>query len=81
MTPKRVEVTWRDIVFDEGWHTQKQFDKWVTETSHNTVKQLGYLMEDEEDYLIIVDSYFEDESAYGTIHKIPKGCIVQVLPL
>jgi hypothetical protein len=81
MMMRPVLIEWKDIVYDAGWHTQKQFDDWVTNGKHQVVKQLGFLLEDEDNQLVIVDSYFEDRSAYGTIHKIPKGCVVSMTDL
>lgn len=81
MVLKPVLLVWKDIVYSEGWNSQKKFDKFTTNTGHNVVRQLGFLVEDDEDQVVIVDSYFTDESAYGTIHKIPKGCIISITPL
>jgi hypothetical protein len=78
---KPVLIVWKDIVYKAGWNTQKEFDEWVTKTKHHIVNQVGFIIEDDEDQLVIVDSYFEDKSAYGTIHKIPKGCIISITVL
>lgn len=81
MPYKLVIIIWRDIVYDAGWHTQKQFDDFVTKEDHDLVNQVGFVVEDDENQIVIVDSYFQDSSAYGTIHKIPKGCIVSMKEL
>lgn len=71
---KRVEIKWLDIIHESGWHDQDQLDDFLQEKAM-TVYQVGYLYEEDEDMITIVDSYFEDKSQYGTIHIIPKGCV------
>jgi hypothetical protein len=77
---KRVEVKWVDIIHEGGWHTQDQIDEFINERSM-IVNQIGYLYEQDDDYLILLDSYFEDKQQFGTIHVIPKGCIKQITEL
>jgi hypothetical protein len=71
---KRVEIIWMDIVHESGWHTQEELDDFLNEAGM-TVNQLAYLYEEDDENYILVDSYFEDKSQYGTIHVIPKGCV------
>jgi len=79
---KIVEVTWTDIVYkDSGWHHKNDVDDFILDTKKNTVKQLGYVYLHTDSLLILVDSYFLDDRDYGTIHKIPTGCIVEIKEL
>ena len=73
---KRVEVIWIDIMSEGGWHTQNRLDQFITQ--RNPVVQLGYLYEEDEHQIVLLDSYFEDKTLYGGIHTIPKGCIISV---
>jgi hypothetical protein len=73
---KPVLVIWKDIVSDDGWHTADQLDDFAE--SDNTVRQLGYLYEEDENQVILMDSYFEKKDLYGGVHKIPRGCIVSI---
>lgn len=77
---KKVEVIWRDIVSDDGWHSQNKVDKFTT-AENDTVTMIAYLYEEDENQVVLVDSYFKDRDLYGTIHKIPKGCIISVTDL
>ena len=81
MILKPVLVEWRDIVYSHGWNSQKKFDRFTTDDTGNVVVNVGYLVEEDEDQVVLVDSYFLDRSAYGTIHKIPKGCIISIKEL
>jgi hypothetical protein len=74
---KRVEIIWQDIVHESGWHTVEELEDF-NQTKDKTVYQLGYLYEEDEDEVTIVDSFFEDKKTFGTIHIIPKGCIKQM---
>lgn len=75
---KRIEVTWRDITCRSGWHSQNVIDNYITDDQEGLVTHLGYKYEEDDNQLVIVDSYFLNKELYGTIHRIPKGCIVSV---
>jgi hypothetical protein len=75
---KRVEVTWVDIQMKGGWHTMAQLDKFISNTNQRTVTHLGYVYEETETELVLLDAYFLDKSQFGTIHTIPKGCIIEM---
>lgn len=74
---KRVEVKWRDIRSDDGWHDANDMDDFVSE-NNSVVTQLGYLVEDDEEQIVLLDSYFLDKQLFGGIHKIPKGCVISM---
>ena len=77
---KRVEVTWKDITSDgDGWHSMDEIDKFLSE--NNIVKTLGYIYEEDEDQVVILDSYFIHKELLGGIHRIPKGCILDIKEL
>lgn len=74
---KRVEVIWRDITSDDGWHTPDEADKFISD-DEGVVCHIGYLYEEDENQLVLIDSYFKNKDLFGGIHKIPKGCIVSI---
>lgn len=79
---KKVEVVWRDITYkNTGWSHTNEVDDFIKDSNENTVYQLGYVYRETEDLLVLVDSYFLDDKNFGTIHKIPKGCIISVTVL
>lgn len=79
---KKVEVIWRDITYKStGWSHTNEVDDFIKDTNENTVYQLGYVYRETEDLLVLVDSFFLDDKNYGTVHKIPKGCIISVTVL
>ena len=75
---KRVIVVWRDITASLDWHTQNKLDSFITDDVENLVHQIGYLYEEDEHQIVLLDSYFQDKSKFGTIHKLPKGCIISI---
>jgi hypothetical protein len=77
---KKVEIKWVDIVHEGGWHSLDQLEAFMDEKTM-TVMQIGYLYEEDEEYVILLDSFFEDKTQFGTIHVIPKGCIKQITEL
>ncbi len=75
---KIVEVVWRDIIYDGGWHSQDEIDLVSTNLNQCLVKQIAYLYEEDENQIILIDSYFKDKDRYGSINVIPKGAIVKI---
>jgi hypothetical protein len=74
---KRVEIHWVDIIHESGWRTLDELEAF-DQAKSKTVVQIAYLYEEDEDQVILLDSYFEDKSLYGTVHIIPKGCIKEI---
>lgn len=73
-----VYVEWVDIAStDSGWHTVDEIDEWLVEEV-NVVHQVGFLYRENEHFLVLIDSYF-DENVLGTVTKIPKGCILKIV--
>ena len=76
---KIVEVTWRDITYKEhGWNHLNDVDNFIKDSNENTIVQIGYLYRKTEDMIVLVDSYCEDKNTFGTIHKIPMGCVLRI---
>jgi hypothetical protein len=76
---KIVEITWRDITSDDGWHGVDRLDELIHDD--DTVRQVGYLYEEDEEQVILLDSYFQHKELFGGIHKIPRGCIIEIKEL
>lgn len=76
-------IKWKDISHDEGWHSQDEIDDFISDEQENTVVQLAFLYEESETELAFIDSWIGhgDNKQYGVIHKIPKGCIVEMREL
>jgi hypothetical protein len=73
---KIVRVTWKDITSDDGWHGADELDVLIHES--NTVEQVGFLYEEDEEQIILLDSYFTNRDRFGCLHRIPKGCIIEI---
>lgn len=74
---KKVEVIWRDIMASQGWHSVNQLDNFCTEDD-NIVCQIGYLYEKDEHQVVLVNAYFTNKSQFGSVEKIPTGCIISI---
>jgi hypothetical protein len=76
---KRVEIIWRDISFKQvGWLHKNDVDDFCAKVKEDEVHQLGYLYKETKTMIFIVDSYFPHDTTYGSVHKIPKGCIISM---
>lgn len=70
-----VYVEWEDIVnTDSGWHQYETIKEWV-ETQDSMVTQIGFLIHTDENYIVLMDSYFKD-GTIGVVTRIPK-CVIK----
>jgi hypothetical protein len=74
-------VAWTDVIQGAvGWESMEdRLDD--ADNRSGIVHQTGFLIEETEDNIIIVDSYLNDEDMVGSYHKIPKSIIIQRLEL
>ena len=78
---KPVEVIWVDIEeLAGGWHDQDDVDEHIHNVEARTVKMLGYLLEQDEETITLVDSMMGTKY-YGTVNVIPRGCIKSIREL
>jgi hypothetical protein len=78
MTYKPVLVKWYDISTKAGWHEQEGIDQFVMDEDENLVFQVGFLYEEDERQICLLNSYFSGRDLLGDITKIPKGCVVEI---
>lgn len=79
MTNQTVLVKWRDITTSGlGWVDQNEVDLFVTDNEECIVYQVGFLYEQDENQIILVDSYFNGKTLWGNVTKIPSGCVLEI---
>jgi len=72
-----VYVEWIDIIAtDGGWRTEEELNEWI-ETEPDTVKQVGFIYKETDQYIVLIDSHFSN-GLKGYAVKIPKGCIIKI---
>lgn len=81
MTYEPVYVIWRDISAKAGWHEQDEVDEFVSDDKENVVYQAGFLYEQDETQICVINSYFENKDLLGDICKIPKACVLKIVKL
>jgi hypothetical protein len=55
-----LEILWVDIVYDAGWRTPEEAEKFIQDKDME-VMQTGYYYYEDKDNLYIIDSYFKNE--------------------
>lgn len=78
---KPVVVIWRDITTNSGWITQDQVDSFVMDDEENICYQAGFLYEEDENQITLLNSFFKGQDLLGDVTKIPKGCIIEIIKL
>lgn len=79
MTYKPVIVKWMDISTKSGWHEQEEIDNFVMDETENIVYQAGFLYEEDDRQVCLLNSYFTNKDLLGDITKIPKGAIIEIV--
>jgi len=79
---KTVIVVWEDIIdIKPGqWldlHDALQHE-YLTKSGTFTVETLGFLMEENDDYILMCSSKFTDNSQVNNLSRIPRGCIKSI---
>ena len=71
-------IEWKDITSSDGWHTLNALEKFITDEKNGVCKMIGFVYEEDEKQLVLVDSTItvSGQKQFGTIHIIPKGCII-----
>lgn len=78
MELKPVLVKWIDISTSAGWKEQDEIDKFVMDESENLVHQCGFLYEEDERQVCLLNSYFVGADLLGDLTKIPRGCVIEL---
>ncbi len=76
-----VIVVWVDITTRSGWVEQEEVDNFCMDDKENIVYQAGFLYEEDEKQITLLNSYFHNQDLLGDVTKIPKGCIVDIIHL
>jgi len=74
-------VKWRDITTRTGWVSQEECDTFVMDDEENVCHQAGFLYEEDEHQITLLNSYFPSGDLLGDVTKIPKGCIIEITKL
>ena len=71
-------VKWIDITTLNGWVEQDAADDFITNDKENICYQAGFLYEQDEKKVVLLNSYFLENDLLGDVTKIPKGCILDI---
>ena len=80
MKYKLVYLEWSDATSNSAWHSEEELAQWG-KNSGWIVKQVGWLFEENDKYIVIFSSMADggknegEENHYGNLQKIPKTWI------
>jgi hypothetical protein len=77
-----VFVTWHDIIQSApNWQTREEGLDWA-DSEDGIVYQSGFILDDDENYLTLTDSYFKSCDTIGSVTRIPKSVIksMKIIP-
>ena len=81
MKYKSVIVSWRDITTKNWWNDQDEIDSYIMDLDENIVHQVGFLYEEDDHQICLLNSYFSGQDLLGDLTKIPKGCVLEIKKL
>ena len=74
---KPVYIEWNDIRENTvGWIEHEAAETWAL--ADWTVKQIGWVFQETEENIVLVNQVCEAFDNVGNIVKIPKGCIIRM---
>jgi hypothetical protein len=68
---KLIYLEWCDAISNTGWMTEKQALRWAEEDQW-LVKNVGWIIKETKEYLVLSSKYSEETKEFGLLHKIPK---------
>ena len=71
---KLVYLEWGDAISNTGWMSKEDALEWGEE-QHWLVKNVGWLLKETKDYILLAAKYSDGSGEYGLLHKIPKTWI------
>lgn len=78
---KAVKVEWIDsCASNHGWLMQADIDKWE-DVEPISIFTYGVLVQEDENYIVIAQSYGTDPDQCCNLMSIPKGCIKRTTTL
>lgn len=71
-------IIWEDICTTSSeWRSEEDALEW-SDSANSLVKQVGYLLTQDEEYLTLACSYIPEMDLVGTTIRIPKSCIKSI---
>lgn len=71
-------VIWVDISTKRGWIDQDELDEFIMDDVENKVYQVGFIYEEDDNQICLLNSYFKNCELMGDITKIPKGAVLEI---
>lgn len=67
---------WEDIsVCDETWANDDDITRWFEDSGNALVEQVGFVVYEDNDNVVICESFIEAMELYGNVTKVPKSVI------
>lgn len=78
---KLIYCTWEDICStDSSWRSTEDALEW-SDAAQSIVRQVGFLVDQDENYLVLCCSYLPELDLIGTTIRIPKSTIKEIREL
>lgn len=77
---KKVEVFWRDAVYQGGWQDPEDFKSTINDSTSEECSTIGYVIEDNDQRIVLAMSVGPNEDhQLGNTWTIPKGMVTAIV--
>lgn len=75
LTPEH--IVWEDIIeHSDTWASENSIQEFLLDKADAHVEQVGFVLAEDEKWLLMVSSYAEADETYSNVIKIPKAVII-----
>jgi hypothetical protein len=76
-----VLVVWQDISqSDVNWRSVDDALEWA-DSDNSIVRQVGFQLDNTEDHIVITESIVNDAELVGSVTKIPKPTVIEIIEI
>jgi len=69
-----IYIEWGDAISNTGWVSEDDAVAWA-DSEDWIVKNIGWVVKETKDYILLAGKYSEGSEEWGLVHKIPKTWI------
>lgn len=70
-------IVWEDIIeHSDTWASEDSIQEFLLDKADAHVEQVGFVLAEDDKWLLLVSSYAEADETYSNVIKIPKAVII-----
>lgn len=74
-------IIWADTVGLNGWVDEAGMHDWASDNKNGEIQSVGFLVAEEDAYLVLAQSFNQVDVSYGNLLRIPRSAIIWITTL